>query len=713
NLPRITGFTPTNGVPGTQVTVQGANFTGAASVRFKETEAAFTVNHDGQITTTVPAGAQTGPISVLTAQGRADSSATFVVGATVPNDHFANAQLLSGALAIAAGSTVGATVEAGEPLHAYTVGAHSIWYRWTAPSNGTWTVDLAGSDFDTLLGIYSGSSLFTLVQVAGNDDDGDRLTSRATFTATAGVTYRIAVDGYGDASGTVALRLYPATGGGVLYATGFELWEGFWGSALAGYGGWTKYGNGGNGVVQEFLPGYGQNAYIGYAPAPSSGEALFVWTPLDYTPNTNILPVVRFSVVMQIVDSSTPQYDDFEWQVYNRVGDRLFTLDFDNSNLNLYYRLGGSSPYVDTGFDFENGTTYALTMVMDFGANQWNAYLGAIQVVTNQPISVGGAALNLGDIDAAWIPGTAAGDNYMLFDDYTVRAEPSRAPVILLQPQNQSVTLGGSAAFGVVARGEDPLQYQWRRNGADLPGATGPVLALNGVMAAQAGSYSVVVRNAAGTVVSQNATLNIAQPPNLTPWQPAGWSAPLVVSTATNTTTDAVTLSEGQTLYLDWAVANDSDTALTNRFHTRLYVDNLLRQEWFTDGLGAHFYAFVTDFNLGVLSVGGHALRLETDTASAVAESNEGDNSFLKTIVVVPSAGLPPQLSGVSYPPGGPFQFLLSGEAGRAYTVQVSTNLAQWSVLTNVTGALTPVTIRDPNAGSHPRRFYRALLQTP
>ena len=97
----------------------------------------------------------------------------------------------------------------------------------------------------------------------------------------------------------------------------------------------------------------------------------------------------------------------------------------------------------------------------------------------------------------------------------------------------------------------------------------------------------------------------------------------------------------------------------------------------------------------------------------AVAESNAGDNTFLKTIVVVPSTGLPPQLNGVSFPPGGPFQFLLSGEAGRTYTIQVSTNLAHWSVLTDVAGAPTPVAIRDSNAGSQPRRFYQARLQTP
>jgi large repetitive protein len=65
---------------GTQVTITGTGFTQTLGVGFgNNTPAEFTVNSDTQITATVPAGAKTGPVGVLTKGGTAVSSATFTV----------------------------------------------------------------------------------------------------------------------------------------------------------------------------------------------------------------------------------------------------------------------------------------------------------------------------------------------------------------------------------------------------------------------------------------------------------------------------------------------------------------------------------------------------------------------------------------------------------------------------------------------------------
>jgi hypothetical protein len=56
-----------------------------------------------------------------------------------------------------------------------------------------------------LLAVYTGTSLTALTQTAANDDSGGTTQSRVSFTAVAGRTYRIAVDGYGGASGNVTL----------------------------------------------------------------------------------------------------------------------------------------------------------------------------------------------------------------------------------------------------------------------------------------------------------------------------------------------------------------------------------------------------------------------------------------------------------------------------------------------------------------------------
>ena len=122
------------------------------------------------------------------------------------NDNFASAQILSGQRGSLTGTNVSATKESGEPNHAGNVGGASVWYSWTAPATGQATFSTAGSGFNTLLGIYTGSSVSGLTQVAANDDaSSSTTTSQVSFAATSGVTYRIAVDGFGGATDGIAL----------------------------------------------------------------------------------------------------------------------------------------------------------------------------------------------------------------------------------------------------------------------------------------------------------------------------------------------------------------------------------------------------------------------------------------------------------------------------------------------------------------------------
>ncbi|HEY3542301.1 MAG TPA: choice-of-anchor Q domain-containing protein [Gaiellaceae bacterium] len=122
------------------------------------------------------------------------------------NDDFAAAQALAGASGSSAGANVLASVEADEPLHAGDGGGASVWFSWTAPTSGQFAFDTIGSSFDTLLAVYTGGSLAGLVPVASNDD---RLVSsaesRTCFNASAGTTYRIAVDGYAGDTGAYRL----------------------------------------------------------------------------------------------------------------------------------------------------------------------------------------------------------------------------------------------------------------------------------------------------------------------------------------------------------------------------------------------------------------------------------------------------------------------------------------------------------------------------
>jgi hypothetical protein len=83
----------------------------------------------------------------------------------------------------------------------------------------------------------------------------------------------------------------------------------------------------------------------------------------------------------------------------------------------------------------------------------------------------------------------------------------AEAPAIVQQPANLTVDALTDVNFAVVATGIAPLTYQWKKDGADLPGATGASLALNAVTPNAAGSYSVEVVNGQGTVSSSAATL--------------------------------------------------------------------------------------------------------------------------------------------------------------------------------------------------------------
>lgn len=135
-------------------------------------------------------------------------SAAAVPVRPMTNDLFANATALPTDSGTAYGTSSGATKEAGEPNIFGITGGHSIWYRWTAPSDGQMVVDTSGTAFDTLLGAYTGESVSALTLSAENDDaaPGTNLQSSVTFGVTAGAVYSIAVDGYAAAAGPTRLN---------------------------------------------------------------------------------------------------------------------------------------------------------------------------------------------------------------------------------------------------------------------------------------------------------------------------------------------------------------------------------------------------------------------------------------------------------------------------------------------------------------------------
>ncbi len=84
------------------------------------------------------------------------------------------------------------------------------------------------------------------------------------------------------------------------------------------------------------------------------------------------------------------------------------------------------------------------------------------------------------------------------------------APSITTQPNSQSTTPGGSVTFTAAASGNPTPTYQWRKDGNPIGGATNASLTLNNVQAGDAGTYTVVATNSAGSATSNGASLTVS-----------------------------------------------------------------------------------------------------------------------------------------------------------------------------------------------------------
>ena len=122
------------------------------------------------------------------------------------NDDLADAAQIVGVSGRTTGTNMGAGIEDGEPLNLddYESTA-TVWWRWTAPASGPFMFTTQSSNFDTVMGAYTGTTVDSLVTVAEDDDDGRDSTSTVVFDAVVGTTYYICVGGYAEHGGDIVL----------------------------------------------------------------------------------------------------------------------------------------------------------------------------------------------------------------------------------------------------------------------------------------------------------------------------------------------------------------------------------------------------------------------------------------------------------------------------------------------------------------------------
>ena len=139
---------------------------------------------------------------------------------------------------------------------------------------------------------------------------------------------------------------------------------------------------------------------------------------------------------------------------------------------------------------------------------------------TNASAADGTSNFYTAAIDAGYlVPGTnviaaeihlsQANSPHLAFDLELTGTRTFLAPWFTAQPQSQTAAASTDVTLSVAAQGTGPLDYQWRLNGLALPGATDASLSLSNIQPAQAGSYTVLVKNLAGSVVSAPAAINV------------------------------------------------------------------------------------------------------------------------------------------------------------------------------------------------------------
>ena len=127
----------------------------------------------------------------------------------VRNDDFEKASGINRVPSTSNQSTVGATIQDGEPLPCYATA--TVWYRFKPRKDGVVTLDTFGSNFDTVVAVFTGDELGGLTPVGCNNNElfNGRITSRLSWTAQAGVEYHIQVGSRQSLGGDLKLNLSP------------------------------------------------------------------------------------------------------------------------------------------------------------------------------------------------------------------------------------------------------------------------------------------------------------------------------------------------------------------------------------------------------------------------------------------------------------------------------------------------------------------------
>lgn len=306
-------------------------------------------------------------VSVLTAALLATT------GIATAADFFSEREHLDDPFFAVTASTLEATAEPGEPSHGGISGVgRSVWWQWTAPESGPFRLETRGSDYDTVLAVYTGSTLGSLELKASNDDAGLSPYSLVTFEAVAGQTYQIAVDGFSGEGGSLSLS-------GQLVGRGFVYIDDL--STIAMKDGdlltdsdWQSLGSSSAGGI--IVEGERVRGFLGQDPDGAATSSL--WLPVNLEGREDSLKWVAIESELSVVSTQDSDATKYHLLVFSEEGDLLAGMEFDPLTQSVF-RLDGVERHT-TGQVFFRNMEYQLTIGIDRKANVWSAWMGTAPI---------------------------------------------------------------------------------------------------------------------------------------------------------------------------------------------------------------------------------------------------------------------------------------------------------------------------------------------
>ena len=171
------------------------------------------------------------------------------------------------------------------------------------------------------------------------------------------------------------------------------------------------------------------------------------------------------------------------------------------------FKISGVDLFNSSGakYQYNNGTSFAAPIVAGAAAMIWTHRPDLSAQKVREIILQSGRSIDLlsGKISTGKMVDAHAA--LLLASSQPVL---DTLPSIISHPSGLNVTAGASASFSVSANGTSP-SYQWYKNGSPISNATASSYTIASVQASDAGNYTVIVTNSAGTVTSNEAVLNL------------------------------------------------------------------------------------------------------------------------------------------------------------------------------------------------------------